>query len=294
MRTQTGTYRTYKDMLLALPKIGKLQVVELSHKNKWGAYYIKCQCDCGNITTTDFSSLNKSKVKSCGCLQREAVKHTGTKNKKYTINLDKLIDNDITAYIAGIYAADGSNEKSGISIGLQSTDKEVLEKISDYFNYTGPLYTMNRSKNNEKDQVRLTISDSLFRKFFEKRGIVKNKTLDYQVPDFYLHNPHFWRGMLDGDGCIFKYQKQYITYGLSLVGTKHTIDSFKKFCEFILGKSVKVNPYKIKSTIDIYSITFVGKMYLPLLNAIYGNIIANMYITRKYNKYLEIINIKSE
>ncbi len=32
-------------------------------------------------------------------------------------------------------------------------------------------------------------------------------------------------------------------------------------------------------------------MYLPLLKAIYNNPIANMYITRKYNKYLEIINL---
>jgi len=284
MRTQTGTYRTYKDMLTALPKIGNLQVVELSHKNKWGAYYIKCQCDCGNITTTDFSSLNKSKVKSCGCLQKEAVKHTGTKNKKYTIDVDKLVDNDITAYIAGIYAADGSNEKSGISIGLQSTDKEILEKISSYFNYTGPLYIM-------KESVRLTISDLAFRKYFEARGIVKNKTLDYQVPDLYLHNPHFWRGMIDGDGCIFKYKKQYTTYGVSLVGTKHTIDTFKKFCEFILDKPVKVKPYKIKSATEVYSINFVGKMYLPLLNVLYGDLTNHMYITRKYNKYLEIINL---
>ena len=284
MRTQTGTFRTYKDMLTALPKIGNLQVVELSHKNKWGAYYIKCQCDCGNITTTDFSSLNKSKVKSCGCLQKEAVKHTGTKNKKYTIDVDKLVDNDITAYIAGIYAADGSNEKSGISIGLQSTDKEILEKISSYFNYTGPLYIM-------KESVRLTISDLAFRKYFEARGIVKNKTLDYQVPDLYLHNPHFWRGMIDGDGCIFKYKKQYTTYGVSLVGTKHTIDTFKKFCEFILDKPVKVKPYKIKSATEVYSINFVGKMYLPLLNVLYGDLTNHMYITRKYNKYLEIINL---
>jgi hypothetical protein len=283
MRTQTGTYRTYTDMLIALPKIGKLQVVELSHKNKWGAYYIKCQCDCGNITTTDFSSLNKSKAQSCGCLQREAVKNTGTKNRKYTIDVDKLVHNEITAYIAGLYGADGSNEKSAISIGLQTADKEILEKISSYFNYTGPLYTM-------KESIRLTISDQDFRKFFEERGVVKNKTYNYQVPDLYLHNPHFWRGMIDGDGCIFKYEKQYTTYGVSLVGTKHTIDSFKKYCEFVLGKSVKVKPYKIKSTIDVYSINFVGKMYLPLLDAIYGNIIANMYITRKYNKYLEIIN----
>jgi hypothetical protein len=284
MRTQTGTYRTYTDMLIALPKIGKLQVVELSHKNKWGAYYIKCQCDCGNITTTDFSSLNKSKVKSCGCLQREAVKNTGTKNKKYTVDVDKLVDNEITAYIAGLYAADGSNERSAISIGLQTTDKEILEKISSYFNYTGPLYTM-------KESIRLTISDHDFRKFFEERGIVKNKTHNYQVPNLYLHNPHFWRGMIDGDGCIFKYVKQYTTYGVSLVGTKHTIDTFKKFCEFILDKPVKVKPYKIKSAIDVYSINFVGKMYLPLLNVLYEDLTNHMYITRKYNKYLEIINL---
>jgi hypothetical protein len=283
MRTQTGTYRTYTDMLIALPKIGKLQVLELSHKNKWGAYYIKCQCDCGNITTTDFSSLNKSKVQSCGCLQKEAVKHTGVKNKKYTVDVDKLVDNDITAYIAGLYGADGSNEKSAISIGLQTTDKEILEKISSYFNYTGSLYTM-------KESIRLTISDHDFRKFFEKRGVVKNKTHDYQVPDFYLYNAHFWRGMIDGDGCIFKYEKQYTSYGVSLVGTKHTIEAFKKFCEFILDKPVKVKPYKIKSAIEVYSINFVGKIYLPLLNALYEDLEDNMYITRKYNKYLEIIN----
>jgi hypothetical protein len=284
MRTQTGTYRTYKDMLIALPKIGRLQVIELSHKNKWGAYYIKCQCECGNTTTTDFSSLNKSKVQSCGCLQKEAVKHTGIKNKKYTIDVTKLVDNNVTAYIAGLYAADGSNEKSGLSIGLQITDREILEKVSNYLNYTGPLYTM-------KQSIRLTISDLAFRKFFENRGIVKNKTVDYQVPDIYLYNSHFWRGMLDGDGCIFKYKRKYTTYGISLVGTEHTINAFKQFCEFILGKTIKVKPYKIKSSIEIYSINFVGKMYLPLLKAIYNNPIANMYITRKYNKYLEIINL---
>ena len=51
-----------------------------------------------------------------------------------------------------------------------------------------------------------------------------------------------------------------------------------------------VDSGKIKSAIEVYSINFVGKMYLPLLNALYENLKDNMYITRKYNKYLEIIN----
>jgi hypothetical protein len=288
MRIQTGMYKTYKDMLTALPKIGRLQVIELSHKNKWGAYYIKCKCDCGNIISTDFSSLNKTKTRSCGCLQKESVKNTGLTNRRYTINPDKLVDNDVTAYMAGLYAADGSNEKSGISISLQSIDQNILLKISSYFDYTGTIYSIVRSKSTEQNQVRLTISDPSFRKFFEERGVIKNKTKDYVVPEMYLKNSHFWRGFLDGDGCIFKYNRKYPVCGISLVGTKNTIDSFKEFGQFVLNKPIKVKPYKIKSSIDVYSINFVGKMYMPVIEALYGNPVDHMYIDRKYKKYLEL------
>lgn len=282
MRTQTGTYRTYTAMLEALPKIGRLQILGLSHKNKWGAYYLNCKCDCGASVSVGFTSLNISKTLSCGCLQKDAVKQTGTNNKKYTIDKDKLIDNNFTAYIAGLYGADGSNEKQSISLGLQSCDKDILEKISNYLGYTGPLYVMKRQKSNEQDQVRLTISDKDFRLFLENRGIIKNKTVDYIVPDQYLYNSHFWRGMVDGDGCLFK--------GVTLVGTKHTIDSFKLFCESILGKSVKPKPYKIKSCVNVYTINFIGKMYVPLLKALYENPVEDMYLQRKYEKYVTIIS----
>jgi hypothetical protein len=35
-------------------------------------------------------------------------------------------------------------------------------------------------------------------------------------------------------------------------------------------------------------------MYLPLLNALYKDLTSHMYITRKYNKYLEIINTQTK
>ena len=282
MRTQTGTYRTYTDMLAALPKIGKLQILSLSHKNKWGAYYLNCKCDCGALVSVGFTSLNRSKTLSCGCLQKDAVKKTGAKNKKYNVNKGKLIDNDVTAYIAGLYAADGSNETQNISLGLQSGDKDILEKISKYLEYTGPLYLMKRKKSNEQDQVRLTISDNNFRIFLENRGIIKNKTVDYKVPNKYLYNSHFWRGMVDGDGCLYK--------GVTLVGTKHTIDSFKLFCESVLGKTLKPKPYKVKSCINVYTINFIGKMYIPLLKALYENPVEDMRLQRKYETYVTIMS----
>jgi hypothetical protein len=276
MRTQTGTYRTYKDMLIALPKIGKLQILELSHKNKWGAYYIKCQCDCGNITTTDFSSLNKIKVKSCGCLQKNAVKITGLNNVKYTINTKKLIDNDITAYMMGLYGADGSNEKGAITLGLQSIDVDILNAIKQYLEYTGPLY---KTKNSHK----LVISNQYFRMFCEKHGILKNKTYTYTVPEIYKMNLHYWRGMLDGDGCIYKYND--LSYGVTLVGTESVILAFETFVKGFV-QNIKAKPFKLKNCKNAYTYCVSGKNSIILLNELYNCMnINDLSIKRKKDKF---------
>jgi hypothetical protein len=285
MKKQIGIYKGYTDMLAELPKIGQLQIISYSHKNKWGAHYFNCVCDCGNIKSIAFTSLNTVHVKSCGCLQKQAVKKIGESNKKYTINVNKLIDNDVTAYILGLYAADGSNEKSGITICLKESDIDIINLIVNYFEYTGPLYKK-RIKN--KVYIRLNISDQRFKLFFMQRGIIKNKSNHYKVPDNLLHNSNFWRGVIDGDGCLFFYKRKYPIYGIALVGTKHTIDSFKNFCERVINQKINVSPYKIKSSENTYTIQLVGKMYISILDTLYSSNSKDICIKRKYNKYLEI------
>ena len=61
--------KPYKD--LTGLRFGKLLVIELYGKNKYGQYLWKCLCDCGNITYVIASRLITGRTLSCGCLSRE-------------------------------------------------------------------------------------------------------------------------------------------------------------------------------------------------------------------------------
>lgn len=49
-------------------RYGKLVVVRLSGKDKYGHKLWECKCDCGNTTFLDSSRLNRGHTKSCGCV----------------------------------------------------------------------------------------------------------------------------------------------------------------------------------------------------------------------------------
>lgn len=55
-------------------KFNRLSVIELSHKDKRGAHYWKCRCDCGNLTVMRSNHLKSGHNKSCGCLHKEVAR----------------------------------------------------------------------------------------------------------------------------------------------------------------------------------------------------------------------------
>lgn len=52
-------------------RFGRLKVLNLEGKDKFGALMWKCLCDCGNITITQGGSLKKGATRSCGCFRKE-------------------------------------------------------------------------------------------------------------------------------------------------------------------------------------------------------------------------------
>lgn len=55
-------------------QFGELQVIdEDTSINKKGSYWI-CECSCGKISTIRGTSLTSGNTKSCGCLQKQALK----------------------------------------------------------------------------------------------------------------------------------------------------------------------------------------------------------------------------
>lgn len=71
-------------------RFGRLVVVCVDVKNKWGNYKFKCLCDCGNIKIIESGSLKKGKSTSCGCFRNEqlierSTKHNGSNSSEYKI-----------------------------------------------------------------------------------------------------------------------------------------------------------------------------------------------------------------
>lgn len=60
-------------------KSGKLEAIELSHIDKYGAVW-KCRCECGNVINVRSSSVVNGHSKSCGCLWTESMHKVHTKH----------------------------------------------------------------------------------------------------------------------------------------------------------------------------------------------------------------------
>lgn len=63
-------------------KFGRLTVLKMAGKNKWGNITWLCDCECGNKIIANSSNLIKGETKSCGCLQKEIAYKS---LKKYNI-----------------------------------------------------------------------------------------------------------------------------------------------------------------------------------------------------------------
>ena len=63
-------------------KYGRLTVVAFDRVQNKKAYW-KCVCDCGLTVIATGNNLRSGNTKSCGCLQREAAKNTGKRNRTH-------------------------------------------------------------------------------------------------------------------------------------------------------------------------------------------------------------------
>jgi hypothetical protein len=58
---------------LAGQVFGRLTVVERAHQNKWGNYFWKCNCSCGNEALVVGGNLMTGIATSCGCYAKEVT-----------------------------------------------------------------------------------------------------------------------------------------------------------------------------------------------------------------------------
>lgn len=210
--------------------------------------------------------------------------------KEYTINEEyfDVIDTNNKAYVLGLLYADGNihSKRNMIQIFLQENDKEILEKIIVDMEYSRGLYYKDYSNSNfkRKNQYGIVITNKKLKESLIAQGCVPKKSLILKFPenlDKRLY-PHFIRGYLDGDGCI------YYDGCRSKVSFYSTID-FCNFIKEIVLETLDLNVYITKRN-EFQADAAIGgtRNIIKFLNWIYND--ADLFLYRKYEKYLQILN----
>ena len=199
-------------------------------------------------------------------------------NQTFNENYFDTIDTSNKAYLLGFLYADGCiNKNNAVSFTVHQQDREILEM------YIKELQATNEITNiKTKPHVRISFCSKHMCDTLINMGCIHNKTYNLTFPDIsseYYYD--FIRGFMDGDGCISTTNKNNHKYiSLSFTGTKEMLNTLKEL-------------FKIDNQITFYRNAYslhIGKSQdvLRILSDIYNN--AELYMTRKFNKYKEYCN----
>lgn len=199
-----------------------------------------------------------------------------------------------TCYWAGFIAADGNihNAKNRLSINISNTDINHLEKFVHQIGYEGIIHhqeaTCSHSATCRIDLGGEEIVNDL-KNFF---GIMPKKTLTISLPEnipYYLWS-HYFRGYADGDGCIsFSDNRPHFS-----VVSGSTI-MINQWLNYLYNKGIRINNNTGKPSIvvrgECKSINYYGLCAKQALDILYEDSYDDIRLDRKYDKYLEVVNL---
>lgn len=237
-----------------------------------------------------------------GILEEQGISRDAKRfHRKYKLNEHYFdeIDTPNKAYILGLLHADGCNkpDKGTVSIGLQESDKDLLETIRLEIGSEKPLRFIDNSNKhtfgyNYENMYELNMFSVHMCEQLIDKGIVPNKSLVIGFPEWLDKKliSHYVRGVFDGDGCICQPSKGN-TVLTSIIGT----DSFCKTLKEICINELQINPniYDTRCHNGITkSISLGGKnKSKKFLDWIYQD--AEIFLQRKYDRYCKYYNINN-
>lgn len=215
------------------------------------------------------------------------LKRNGVEMRKhYRCTFDEhyfdLINTSNKAYLLGFIYADGCiNKNHSLSFTQHEKDIEILECFVRELQATNKITQVKG-----KPHVRLNFCSKHMCDTLRAMGCGGNKTFALTFPDIDMQFIYdFIRGFMDGDGCISicsRKNKKYIN--LSFTGTLDMMTTLKNIFEV----DNKITEYRHAYSLNIGKTQDVKR----ILTKIYDN--ANLYLSRKYNKYMEYLEYEKE
>jgi len=248
------------------------------------------------------AKLISDRLKSLGY---EIVNH---QNKvKFDEHIFDSIDTEEKAYWLGFIFADGyvsgfnqlGKNIYHFELSLKGSDKEHLDKFNLFMKHEDKDHVkINKAKCFNTgvitDRCRWSITNKHLWEILNSYGCVPSKSLILKFPNLSIFKDkslikHFIRGYWDGDGCLSYADKNHNVACISVLGTEDFLTELSK------NLPLKFN-YKLTNNNSDKNITKVlsihGKNAFDLCYYLYQD--SSIYLTRKYEKYLEYCRIYEE
>lgn len=171
-----------------------------------------------------------------------------TKFKTFNESYFDIIDTEDKAYFLGLLFADGcvldgGSRKKRLSISLQEPDRDILEAMIRYTNYSGTIDVKSRlRKAHHKRECVLFYSSDHMCESLMRLGCTPRKsfTLEFPtgVPESLIR--HFIRGLFDGDGSIHGSKSGGLNYeamSFDIYGTRSICNGVKQTFTDSIGVS---------------------------------------------------------
>lgn len=188
------------------------------------------------------------------------------------------INNPHKAYLLGFITADGTIVNEVLSIEVHKDDIAVLEFAKTQIN---PSATLTPTR----DCFKVTFGAKALARDLSKYGIIQNKSkLIKQVPIDLIPRsllPFYFRGLIDGDGCIHKDGRIAIYSGSR---------DFIEHVQNILIQEAQVKKLGIYEGTTFFIQWGSREDKEKLFHYLYNDLNATFYYKRKYDRLNEILN----
>lgn len=209
-------------------------------------------------------------------------------------------ESEEAAYWVGFLMADGcvshqgATDKYGwyVIVQISECDRSHLESLRDFLGAKAELRTVIESRGRTRPAVRLTVCSKPLADDLGRYGVVprKAKTTRIQILE---NDRHFWRGVIDGDGCLrFATRKNKKTGGyyerkrpvLSVSGSSLLMEQFVAFVRSIHETRVSVH-----ASHGNWGVSLDGRAAIAVVKHLYDE--CQIALPRKLSLAREIITI---
>ncbi len=217
-------------------------------------------------------------------------------HRKYSFNesvFDQITEE--SAYWIGFLMADGcildtqKNRSNVIALKLKASDINHIYKFRSFLKSSHKIYTIKEKYKNEKYKkvyyykASLSIPSNKLANKLISYGVTPRKTFTAKVCKKLENNRHFWRGMIDGDGCIHIRKNNDLAVHYCSA-SYNLIVQYDNFISTLVDKDIKAR--KIPTT--LFQASVQGTKAIKVISHLYQN--SNIHLDRKYKKAMEIIN----